>query len=100
MRHLERSCGGLLRMHIREDGRWAVLSVKDSGPGIPPEDCEQLFNPNFTTKGSKGMGLGLYLCDKIIREHGGSIEVRSEKGHGTEFIIRLHKYTEKGTVAA
>ena len=86
-----------LSLKAGEDGRFVVVSVKDSGPGVSADDRAQLFDVHFTTKGSKGMGLGLYLTDKIVREHGGAIEVKSEEGKGTEFIVRLPKFSEKGS---
>ncbi len=62
--------------------------VADDGPGIAEEDLNRLFIPFFTTK-SHGTGLGLPLCDRVVRAHGGEIEVRSLPGRGTRFIVRL-----------
>jgi len=66
-----------------------VLTVKDSGPGIKPENHKRLFEPYFTTKGAHGTGMGLFLCRQIVQAHGGTIEVRGEPGIGAEFIIRF-----------
>ena len=63
--------------------------LSDSGPGILPDDLNRLFEPWFTTKGSRGMGIGLYLSREIIRRHGGSVEAASHSGHGTTFPIGL-----------
>jgi len=67
-----------------------VLSVEDSGPGIPRENLGQLFDPFFTTKDpGKGTGLGLAICARLVEEMGGRIEVRSSEGAGATFQILL-----------
>jgi PAS domain S-box-containing protein len=64
------------------------LQVKDSGPGIPTEIQEEVFAPFFTTKPEgEGTGLGLYICQNIIREHGGTMTLESQPGEGTVFCI-------------
>ncbi|KAF3888003.1 MULTISPECIES: sensor histidine kinase [Nostocales] len=66
------------------------ISIKDNGPGIPPEIKNKLFDPFFTTKPvGKGTGLGLSICYTIIEKHKGNIEVVSDIGQGTEFILSL-----------
>ena len=79
-------------IHARENTDSVDISVQDNGPGIPAKDLGRLFEPYFTTKGRKGMGMGLYLVQQIIRAHGGSIEVISQSGQGTEFLVRLTKH--------
>jgi signal transduction histidine kinase len=69
-----------------------ILSIRDTGPGIALKDIPHIFEPYYTTKGHKGTGMGLYLAQQIIKAHGGSIEVASEPGRGTEFKLRLPKY--------
>ena len=69
-----------------------IASIKDSGPGIKRTDIGHLFEAYFTTKGSDGTGMGLFLSRQVIKAHGGSIDVKSEEGKGTEFIIRLPKF--------
>jgi len=64
------------------------ISVSDTGAGIPPESLERIFRPFFTTKRG-GTGLGLSLCRRIIRQHGGALTVESKLGKGSRFIIRL-----------
>ena len=64
------------------------ISVSDTGAGIPPESLERIFRPFFTTKRG-GTGLGLSLCRRIIRQHGGTLTVESKLGKGSRFIIRL-----------
>jgi len=65
--------------------------VRDNGTGIPPEVKEKIFNPFFTTKpAGEGTGLGLSIShDVIVKQHGGSIEVKTEAGAFSEFIIVL-----------
>jgi two-component system, sporulation sensor kinase E len=69
-------------------GPRASIMVQDQGCGIPPENLEAVFKPFFTTK-SAGTGLGLAIIQKIIEEHNGRIEVKSEIGQGTTFSIDL-----------
>ena len=62
----------------------------DDGPGISKENLKHVFDPFFTTKEvGKGTGLGLSICHGIVSEHGGKIYARSEKGHGTTFVVEL-----------
>jgi signal transduction histidine kinase len=62
----------------------------DTGRGIDEELKDKLFDPFFTTKvPSQGTGLGLSICYSIIKDHGGTIEIESEKNKGTRFIIKI-----------
>lgn len=65
-----------------------VLTIKDTGPGIPQENLDRIFSPFFTTK-EKGNGLGLYETYRIIQSHNGQIEIKSSADYGTLFIITL-----------
>lgn len=65
-----------------------IVEISDNGKGINAREIKKLFTPFFTTK-SKGSGLGLFLCRKIILEHDGNIRVESKKGKGTAVIIYL-----------
>ncbi|MDZ4404533.1 ATP-binding protein [Prosthecobacter sp.] len=77
-----------LSAHTRGDK--VVFTIKDNGPGIPQEIRDKIFDPFFTTKDvGQGMGLGLSICNRIIADHGGRIEVRSQPGLFTEFILEL-----------
>lgn len=74
---------------INPDGSLQLL-VSDDGPGIPPELQTQVFAPFFTTKPEgEGTGLGLYICQNIIREHGGVMTLQSQPGAGTTFQVCL-----------
>jgi PAS domain S-box-containing protein len=82
---------GEKRLTVASESRGGriVVTVSDSGPGIPDAEIDRVFNPFYTTKGiGKGTGLGLSVSDGIVREHGGSIRVESP-GRGAAFIIEL-----------
>jgi two-component system, NtrC family, sensor kinase len=64
------------------------IVVKDGGSGIAPENLSKLFDPYFTTK-IRGFGLGLTVVERIVQEHGGTIQVASEQGKGASFTISL-----------
>ena len=70
------------------EARVLYVRVQNDGPGIPPEDVPMLFDPFYTTK-QKGTGLGLYISQKIIAEHQGSIEVDANLEVGTAFVMSL-----------
>ncbi len=73
-----------------EDGRGLVLSVEDTGPGVPPELADKIFDPFFTTKEvGEGTGLGLSLVYGIVERHGGSIRLLSPPGGGARFEVEL-----------
>ncbi|HVS37608.1 MAG TPA: ATP-binding protein [Gemmataceae bacterium] len=75
---------------VREsDGKWLRIEVTDNGPGVPPEKQAEIFRPFVSTKGARGTGLGLAVSQKILREHGGDILLRSEVGQGSTFALRL-----------
>jgi signal transduction histidine kinase len=72
----------------RAGTRRVAVEVEDSGTGIEPADLDRVFNPFFSTK-EGGTGLGLALTQKIVEDHGGSIDVRSAPGAGALFRIAL-----------
>ena len=80
--------GGLLKIAVTCNDRFVIVSFTDTGPGIPPENLGSLFEPYFTTK-AEGTGLGLMIVQRIVRDHGGEIEVRSEPNKGTTFTLFL-----------
>jgi signal transduction histidine kinase len=64
------------------------VSVADTGGGIPQEQLNRIFEPFYTTK-KKGTGLGLMIVQRIVRDHGGELEVHTEPGAGTTFTLFL-----------
>ena len=66
----------------------AKIAIADTGPGIPAENLDRVFDPYFTTKDG-GTGLGLALTHKIIQDHHGSIRAESKAGLGAIFVITL-----------
>jgi signal transduction histidine kinase len=80
--------GRRIELFIENGGRAATVRVRDNGCGITADKVERIFNPFFTTK-QKGTGLGMAISKKIVEAHEGAIDVVSEAGRGTEFIVRL-----------
>jgi signal transduction histidine kinase len=67
-----------------------VVSVRDEGPGVPPEQQERIFQRfHRASTGTQGMGLGLYLCQRLVEAHGGRIWVESAPGNGATFSFTL-----------
>lgn len=82
--------GGLIKIKSWFENGQIYISIKDNGKGIPPENMKKIFEPFYTTKEvGKGTGLGLSLVYDIVKKHNGLIEVNSEVGVGTEFVISL-----------
>jgi signal transduction histidine kinase len=69
-------------------GRVVVIQVKDSGPGVPDAIQDKLFEPFFSTR-EEGTGLGLSIAVRIVEEHGGWLNLRSQEGKGATFTITL-----------
>ncbi len=92
--------GGKLRVVIgpaRSDGREGVeVDFEDTGPGVPPELREQIFNPFFTTK-KTGVGLGLSMVSKIVDEHNGWVRVDGKPGQGASFRVFFPVEENPGT---
>ena len=80
--------GGLLKITLGSTDRFVSIAFKDTGPGIPADQLGNIFEPYFTTK-SEGTGLGLMIVQRIVRDHGGELEVHSEPRVGTTFTIFL-----------
>jgi two-component system, sporulation sensor kinase E len=79
---------GQLLIHSDMDDYEVVLTFSDNGPGISAEAMAQVFDPYFTTKKS-GTGLGLLIVRRVVREHGGEIELTSRPNEGTRVVVRL-----------
>jgi len=83
------SKGGFVTVTISQaPGNRIHICIKDEGEGIPADQIKKLGEAFYTTK-ERGTGLGLMVSFKIIEEHGGTIEIESEVGHGTIFHIYL-----------
>ncbi len=80
--------GGVLTVATRKNGASVEIQVRDTGPGIAPDNLTRIFEPFFSTK-ERGTGLGLALTEQIVAEHGGRIAVDSTLGRGTTFTISL-----------
>ncbi len=65
------------------------FEVEDNGIGMDRETRDKVFSLFFSSKGLKGTGLGLFISNKIVDKHGGEIDVDSEPGRGTRFVVRL-----------
>ncbi|MGH8758842.1 MAG: sensor histidine kinase, partial [Burkholderiales bacterium] len=81
---------GTMTLTTRREGEGVAVDMLDNGRGIPPEVLPKIFDPFFSTKEiGKGTGLGLSISYKIIQQHGGRIDVKSEVGKGTRFTVHL-----------
>ncbi|HUT67724.1 MAG TPA: ATP-binding protein, partial [Dehalococcoidales bacterium] len=86
--------GSRIRVSARPDGEHLVIGVSDSGPGITPSDQGKLFEPFQRLEESRsgrtrGVGLGLLVCRRLVEAHGGRIWVESEPGHGSTFFFTM-----------
>jgi PAS domain S-box-containing protein len=86
--------GGTLTLQTGESSEGVWVSVSDTGGGIPQEQINRIFEPFYTTK-KKGSGLGLMIVQRIVRAHGGRIELESQVGRGTTFRIWLPLHERK-----
>ena len=80
--------GGVLTLQTDAGAEGVWVTVGDTGRGIPQEELSRIFEPFYTTK-KKGTGLGLMIVQRIIREHGGRMELESHVGRGTVFRVWL-----------
>jgi len=87
--------GGILRIRTETGTDYVAVSFTDTGHGIAPEHIGRVFEPYFTTK-TEGTGLGLMIVQRIVREHGGTLDVESDIGRGTTVCLKL-PLTEKRT---
>jgi two-component system NtrC family sensor kinase len=82
--------GGVLTISSGQAGEELFFSVEDTGSGIAPEHLDHIFEPSFTTKPpGEGTGLGLSIAYRIVHDHGGRFEVKSELGKGSRFTVTL-----------
>ncbi len=81
---------GVVSISVAEESQSVVLAISDDGGGIAPEAESRVFDVFFTTK-EAGSGLGLGIAKRIVREHGGTIDLENSPGRGARFVIRLPK---------
>ena len=81
--------GGEIYLTTEENFGFSWIYIQDNGIGIPDDIKDKIFDPFFTTKENSSMGLGLSLADAIIDRHDGEIEVISEEGQGSTFIVKI-----------
>jgi signal transduction histidine kinase len=81
--------GGRLTIGLRRDAGHVVIGIGDTGPGIPEAHVSKIFDPFFTMRSdSRRSGLGLSVSHSIVRQHGGSVDVRTSH-RGTTFVVRI-----------
>jgi signal transduction histidine kinase len=80
-----------IEFKVRQDLKHVIFDVSDNGIGMDVATTEKIFTPFFSTKGRKGTGLGLFVSNKIIEQHGGEILVKSTVNQGTLFRVRIPK---------
>jgi signal transduction histidine kinase len=82
---------GVIRIGTKFSSEQGVVDiwVADNGCGIAEENVDKVFDVFYSTKGQKGTGFGLAIVQKVVKEHSGAIEVRSEAGKGARFIVKL-----------
>jgi signal transduction histidine kinase len=85
------SGGGLIEITTSHEEERITIAIKDSGLGIKAEEIDHIFEPFYTTKSvvGKGIGLGLSVCQEIVRNHQGEIRVESRPGEGATFAVLL-----------
>ena len=76
---------------VKQNPDHILFEITDTGTGMDRETREKLFTLFFSSKGSKGTSLGLFISQKIISQHCGSIHVASVPGHGSQFVIKIPK---------
>ncbi len=86
--------GGKLTIQAYKEANDSIITVADTGVGIPEEAKEKLFTPLFTTK-SKGQGFGLAVVKRMTEALGGTVTFESQQGKGTKFIVRLPSQSVK-----
>jgi signal transduction histidine kinase len=81
--------GGVVSIHYTQDDRQALIEVRDTGPGIPPDELGHIFERFYKSTDSGGMGLGLAIAKHLVEAHGGTLTARSTPGQGTSMLISL-----------
>ncbi len=86
--------GGSLEIDLSSDDQYVTASFLDNGSGMSDETIAHVFEPYHTTK-KHGTGLGLMVSQRIIRAHGGEIDITSKEGHGTKFFVRIPRLEKR-----
>lgn len=93
--------GGRLAVGIEADAATVTVHIEDSGPGIPADKLEMIFQPFYSTKLNRGgTGLGLSISYEIVRRHGGDLRVASQPGEGACFLVELPRYHPSSATSA
>ena len=80
-----------ITLKVKQDKSHIIFEIADNGVGMDSDTSEKIFTPFFSLKGEKGTGLGLFISNKIIEQHGGEITVTSKLHEGTSFRIKMPK---------
>lgn len=81
--------GGVITIFVKKEEQYTVISIRDTGIGVPKEDQTTIFDPFFTSRSPRGTGLGLSISYGIVEKHGGRIDFESEPGRGSTFRVYL-----------
>jgi C4-dicarboxylate-specific signal transduction histidine kinase len=85
----------IIQIKTHSENNHVVVTVADSGPGVPPDLKDKIFEPFFTTK-SDSSGIGLSISHRIVSDHGGSLDASTSKWGGAEFVLRLPQGNKEG----
>lgn len=91
---------GAIDIRLSQRDGMAIVQIEDHGCGIPPENLDKIWQPFFSTKGDRGLGLGLDICRKIVQDHNGRINCVSQVDVGTTFTIELPLASNESSEAA
>jgi signal transduction histidine kinase len=95
--------GGRVELRAAPDGAGVLLTVRDTGPGIAPEDLPRIWDRLYRgdkSRNEKGLGLGLSLVKAVVQAHSGTVDVSSQPGAGAVFTVRLPRRQGRGNVAS
>ena len=81
--------GQRISFKVHADDTQVIFEITDNGPGIAADQMDNIFKLFYSSKGSRGTGIGLFITRKVIHKHGGSISVETELGKGARFTLIL-----------